>query len=249
MMDYIIAIPSFKRVEIFRTKTLRILKDSNVNMENVFLFVENEEQKKLYEPLHNKIIVTDTVGIGAKRNYMRKWFRDTNQKYVFCIDDDINMIKNMRDELEDLDKFIRFAFEKTEELGLNIWGVCPFDNAFYMKETVSTNLKYICGALFGLIIDKNKPLLQTTYNHYEDFQFSIEHFKRDKGVCRFNYMCIKTKYFGDGGINESYGGMSNRQLDMEEAGKRFALEYQGYARLIRKKYGYDIRLNHCAKPP
>ena len=217
MIDYIIAIPSFKRVEIFRTKTLRILKDSNVNMENVFLFVENEEQKKLYEPLHHKIIITDTVGIGAKRNYMRKWFRDTNQKYVFCIDDDINMIKNMRDELKDLDKFIRFAFEKTEELGLNIWGVCPFDNAFYMKETVSTNLKYICGALFGLIID--------------------------------NYMCIKTKYFGDGGINESYGGMSNRQLDMEEAGKRFALQYQGYARLIRKKYGYDIRLNHCAKPP
>ena len=216
MIDYIIAIPSFKRVEIFRTKTLRILKDSNVNMENVFLFVENEEQKKLYEPLHHKIIITDTVGIGAKRNYMRKWFRDTNQKYVFCIDDDINMIKNMRDELKDLDKFIRFAFEKTEELGLNIWGVCPFENA---------------------------------YNHYEDFQFSIEHFKRDKGVCRFNYMCIKTKYFGDGGINESYGGMSNRQLDMEEAGKRFALQYQGYARLIRKKYGYDIRLNHCAKPP
>ena len=248
MMDYIIAIPSFKRVEVFEKKTLQLLKDSTVNLNKVILFVENDEQKKLYEPLHNNIIVTNTVGIGAKRNYMRKWFRDTNQKYVFCIDDDITMIKNMREKVKDLDKFIIEAFEKTEELGLNIWGVCPFDNAFYMKETISTNLKYICGAMFGLIVDKNKPLLQTTYNHYEDFQFSVEHFKRDKGVVRFNYICIKTKYFADGGINSSYGGMTNRQKDMEKAGKEFCLEYPGYVRLIRKKYGYDLRLNHHAKP-
>ncbi len=253
-MDYIVAIPSFNRTEKFKAKTLKLLKDYNIDFNNVWLFLENNEQKEMYEGLVKNVVVTNTIGIGKKRNFMRRWFRANDWvKNVLCLDDDldsIGMVQNgVGTKVPNLHKFVVECFQRTEELGLCIWGVCPYDNTFYMKEgSESQNLKYIIGACFGLIVDRKRQLLQTEYNQYEDMEFSIKHFRRDGGVQRYNSVYIKTKYFGDGGINSSYGGFANRQKDMEDAGKRFVLQYPKFCRLVRKKIGYDVRLNHKAKP-
>ena len=66
---------------------------------------------------------------------------------------------------------------------------------------------------------------------------------RDGGVLRNNGVCIVTKYFGDGGINASYGGLEERKKDMEIQCKYLNERYGSMTRLIEKKYGYDIRLN------
>jgi len=257
-MDYRIAIPSFERAPTLINKTFKLLKKHNITFDKVDLFLETKDMQDQYElyfdetdygHINFRIIITDTIGIGAKRNFIRNYYRqeDTFCKYVLSIDDDIDDLCEMDKSMTSLQDFIETAFVETESLNLNIWGVSAFHNSFFMKQTISTNLKYVCGAFFGLIIDLDKPMLQTTYNHYEDFDFTIQHFHRDGGVVRFNDIALKTKYFAEGGINESYGGIDNRKKDMEVAGLRFVDQYRGIARLIEKKYGFDIRLNHRSK--
>lgn len=264
MKNYRIAIPSFNRPEVIKNKTLALLESYNIPFENIDLFLENDEQyEKYYTSLNSdkyqsiNPIITYTKGIGLKRNYIRWHYKEnTDYTHIFCIDDDIDSICEKIDDktirpVEDLDSEIVNCFFSTEVRKLNIWGVNGCHNPFFLKDSVSTNLKYICGAFFGIIIDRksNKKILQTSYDHYEDFDFSVQHFIRDGGVVRFNKLCIKTKYFGEGGINESYGGLIKRKNDMKIAGFRFISEYGNYARLIEKDYGFDIRLKHTAKSP
>jgi len=250
-MTYRIAIPSFNRTIQLNTKTLVLLRKHKIDLSLVDVFLENEEQKEQYKSKNSNLnyIVTNTTGIKDKRNIMRKYYRDTTtENNIVFIDDDIDEIYDGAKPIENLDEFLNYAFFQTKKRDLNFWGVCGFNNPFYLNDTISTNLKYICGAFCGLIIDRDKELLLTQFNHYEDFEFSILHFKRDKGVVRFNSIGLKTKYFGDGGINDSYGGLDKRQKDMEVAGNKFIALYPGYARLIKKKIGHDLRLNYRAKP-
>ena len=253
---YRIAIPSYDRIDLLINKTLQFLIKHNMDFTKIDLFLGSQSQFDLYHSELSKtdlfhdinIIITDTEGIGNKRNFIRNYYRnETEENYILCLDDDITDIKNMETSLHSLTDFLSTAFKVTEQHNLNLWGVCAYHNPFFLKNNYTTNLKYICGAFYGLIIDRTKDIVLTKYNHFEDMEFSILHFKRDKGLMRFNNIGIKTKYFGKGGINNSYGGLQNRQLDMEIAGKKFVSEYHGYSKLIKKKIGYDIRLNHRAK--
>ena len=250
-MNYRIAIPTFNRPIQLNTKTLVLLRKHKIDLSILDVFIENEEQKELYKSKNSNLnyIVTNTTGIKDKRNIMRKYYRDkTTEKNIVFIDDDIDEIYDGAKPLENLDEFLNHAFFQTQKRDLNLWGVCAFNNPFFLKDTISTNLRYICGGFHGLIIDRNKELLLTQFNHYEDFEFSILHFKRDKGVVRFNSIGLKTKCFAKGGINDSYGGLDKRQKDMEVAGNKFIALYSGYARQIKKKIGHDLRLNYRAKP-
>ena len=54
---YKIAIPSYKRVDVFANKTLAYLKKTNISLDNVYLFVANEEEKRNYSILGLKNIM------------------------------------------------------------------------------------------------------------------------------------------------------------------------------------------------
>jgi hypothetical protein len=256
MNNYRICIPSFNRPEIIKTKTLKLLEKYNIEFNIIDIFIENEEQFDLYyENLKDNVkyhdlnlIITDTKGIKEKRNFIRNYYYHYEDcEFICSIDDDIDELCIKVDDkkikpIDNLNEVIINNFVYTKKLNLNIWGVSAYHNPFFLQDKISTNLKYICGAFFGFIVDKKKEILQTNFNHYEDFEFSILHFIRDGGVVRFNNICIITKYFGDGGINESYNGLENRKLDMKKSGEKFVEMYPEYSRLIQKKYGFDIRL-------
>tara|TARA_R110002033_G_scaffold89110_4_gene139227 strand:- start:3360 stop:4127 length:768 start_codon:yes stop_codon:yes gene_type:complete len=247
--EYIIAIPSYKRPSII-LKTLNLLKKHNIPNDRIIIFLKNQTEVNSYKDviLNYKIIMTEAEGIMETRNYLQCYFYyQTDVKNVLFIDDDMNEIMDYDKPIEDLDSFIKYAFKETEELNLNLWGVSPFHNTFFLKKKISTNLKYICGAFFGQIFDREKDLILSDIDHGEDFQFSIEMFNRDGGVVRFNWVALVTKYFGDGGINESLGGLDNRKIQMEQNCKWLAYQYPSACRLIEKKYGYDIRLKHGYK--
>ena len=68
MTNYVIAIPSYKRHNELSNKTLALLKKYKINPHNIFIFVANKTERKLYEEnidknLYNKIIV------GKKRHH------------------------------------------------------------------------------------------------------------------------------------------------------------------------------------
>lgn len=249
MNDYTIAIPTFERPKILFNKTLALLETHNINPNKIIIFLKDIEQKNKYEGLDNyKVVLTDCNGIGETRNYLQTYFYERPEyTNVLFIDDDMTEIMDYDKPIKDLNSFIIEAFKETKKRNLNIWGVSAFHNTFFLKHTITTNLKYICGAFFGEIFDRTKDEIHSDMNHYEDFDKSLLHFERDGGVVRFNYIALITKYFGEGGINESYKGIDNRKKDME-AGAYYMKDKWGDAvKVIQKNYGYDLRLNHHYK--
>ena len=53
--------------------------------------------------------------------------------------------------LDNLHSFFKEAFDTCARLGLGLWGVYPVANAFYMKHTVTTDLRFIIGTLASLV--------------------------------------------------------------------------------------------------
>lgn len=65
MVDWVIVVPTYDRVEIFKKKTLKVLKDYEIPIEKIYVFVANEEEKVKYEEGLEK----DSVGhiiVGKK---------------------------------------------------------------------------------------------------------------------------------------------------------------------------------------
>lgn len=254
-IDYRIVIPSYQRPQILKDKSLALLKKHKIPIDKIDVLLGTEEEGQEYRKVLSNgyarnFIYHGQKGIGAVRNWIRWYYKyQTNIKYVVYMDDDIQEILDWQTPVKDIEELIVDMFYETEIKKLNLWGISPFHNPFFMKKTITTNLRYICGAFCGELIDRSKHDIYTEFDHYEDMAFSCEHYLRDGGVVRNNGVAIITKYFGDGGINASYNGIDNRKKDMEEASSHFSFRYGSMCRIIQKKYGYDIRLNGMFKNP
>ena len=243
-MNYRIAIPTYCRPEDIKNKTLSLLEKHNISFNIIDIFVENQEQYNLYADVIDeiKIIITDTQGIGAKRNFIRRYYRNfMKHKYVLMIDDDVEDICDVDGQLNDLNHFIKCGFRACEDRGLNLWGISNHGNTYFMKSGVSTNLKIIAGAWQGIIIDNKKEILQTYFDHFEDIDFTLKHFHRDGGVLRYNGIYLKTKYLCDGGINMSYGGKTERMMAAEM--DQLKIDWPGAVKITRNKHGINAQLN------
>ena len=250
-MNYKIVIPSLDRAVVLKTKTLFLLKQYNIPNHNIDILLSTKEEGELYKKIIGNdynLIFHGQSGIGAVRNFIKHYYKyNTDLDYLVYIDDDIDAINKIDKPVEDLDFFIKNMFDITKNLGFNLWGICCFDNPYFLNESISTNLKYICGGFCGEIIDRSKHDIYTEFDHFEDFAFTCKHFIRDGGVVRNNEYCVIIKNFAEGGIVKSYGGLENRKKDMEKASHYFISRYGSMARIKIKKYGYDIRLNHNFK--
>ena len=248
-IDYRIVIPSYQRPQILKEKTLALLHNHQIPIDKVDVLLGTKEEgieyrKVLGNGFAKNFIYHGQKGIGAVRNWIKWYYKyETNVKYVVYVDDDIDSILDWQKPIENLESFIEDIFFETETRKLNLWGVSAYHNPFFMKKDITTNLKYICGAFCGEIIDRDKHDIYVDTDHIEDFQFTMEYFLRDGGVVRNNGVCIKTKYFAEGGICASYGGLENRKKDMKVAVLYMKERYGDMCRVIEKTYGYDLRLN------
>jgi hypothetical protein len=222
-MDYVIAIPSYKRHETLKKKTLRVLKEYNVPKKIIYVFVANKEENDLYNETldkdsYNKLVV-GKPGIKEIRNYMANYF-DEGQKIVY-MDDDIGKIWECKNDVEPYDKknnkvfkhpnlkkFFTDAFKLSKKSGYHNWGVYPRDNPYFMKPTnrkaplnnyVSTDLKFLIGFMTGVINNREAEL--RTIGDKEDYERTIKYYLKDGGVLRFNNISCYTRcYKVSGGI-------------------------------------------------
>ena len=244
-----IVIPSFKRPKIIKEKTLTFLQKNGILPSEIDIVIEDEDMMEEYIKslgMRYRFIVSGTKGVGEKRNFIRSYYREeTDLEEIVCFDDDIDTITDI-DKPLNLRQLITMSFIICRQKDICLWGASPYHNTFFMKDSpeITYNLKYISGAFFGLVIDRTKYMLHTDIDHGEDFQFSMEHYLRDKGVLRWNHVYVSTKYFEEqGGICESLGGLENRKIQMIENSKYLSERYEGMCSLKIKDYGYDIKLN------
>ena len=77
-MDYIIAIPTYKRSQSISQKTLKVLKRHRIPREKIYLFVANNDEKTEYQrnvpsKFYGHIII-GKLGLKNQRNFINKYF-------------------------------------------------------------------------------------------------------------------------------------------------------------------------------
>lgn len=236
MESYKIVIPSLNRPKEIIKKTLNTLQRYNINSERIIIFVHNEEQKTLYEEqvareLYHEIVNTNQEkGLHNMRNFITDYFPEN--QYLVSMDDDVLGIyetdgKKLK-EIEDFESIIRKGFYLCEINNFTLWGLYPVANAFYMKSKVeySKDLRFIVGGFFGQI-NKNRKI---TLEIKEDYERTLQSFKEDSGVIRFNNICVKhTIYSKNGGI------CKNKQERMGESKRAIEILSERYPGLLYEK--------------
>lgn len=207
-MDYKIAIPSYKRYETIKKKTLNVLEQYNIAPELITIFVADEQEHDLYQkslkdtPYKNIVVGVPTI--GAQRNFIERWYPEGTRLMMF--DDDIEEVQKKISEqklgrVEDLENEIIIpGFKECEKVGAKTFGIYAAANAYFMKERIYTNLCYIIASMFGVIVEHHDDLLRVT-NHGEDYEYSIRQYLRNGAVVRFDNYTVKSNYYKeDGGL-------------------------------------------------
>lgn len=247
MCKYVVAIPSYKRQDVLGTKTLKTLIDGGVNPKKIHIFVANKEEHDNYEKaipkgMYGKI-VTGVIGITNQRKFILKYFPEGTE--IVSIDDDVEGLYKAKGtvkliQIKDVDGFFKEAFQKLHKDKLYIWGIYPVRNPFFMKDKITTDLKFIIGTMYGFI-NRHDSSLQpnSSIKEKEDYETSILYYLKDGGVVRYNNVTIKTKFHAEGGLGKTEG----RFQANKEAAAYLAKTYPDLVSVFHRKNGMpEVRL-------
>jgi|Laugresbdmm110sn_2_1035109.scaffolds.fasta_scaffold01053_4 hypothetical protein len=241
MVNYVVAIPTYNRSDVITSKTLNTLKEGNVDRKRIFLFVANKEEERKYmekvpKTLYNEIIV-GKIGITKQRIFISQHFKEG--QYIVSIDDDVEELLILKGsdkliKIKDIDDFFVSSYERLKREKLYIWGIYPVRNPFFMKKTVTTDLKFIIGVLFGYINRHSKKLYPSTKIEVkEDYEMSILYYLMDGGIIRYNYITPKTKFYSTGGL-----GNDNDRITMNQtAAEYLKMKYPELVTIFHRKNG------------
>ena len=254
-MDYVIAIPTFRRYELLSLKTLKMLKDNNIPKEKIYIFVaDDEEYQKYQEATQTDLygtMITGVVGLVHQRQFITDFF-DEGQ-HIFTCDDDLDLFDLTLMPEYDLDGFIKYAFSECINRQVHIFGIYACYNPFFMaKRPVTTEyLAYICGYCYGYINKKCNALKLKITSHQdicgekEDFERTVLYYLMDGKTLRFNRVACKTKYYN------TVGGLGTRNERIERANMAVGLlcvKYNGFGKLVYRKNGMpEWKLNRKMK--
>jgi hypothetical protein len=263
-MSYIVAIPSYNRVDILKDYTLNMLKLQNVSPSKIDIFVANNDEydkykKEIPKKLYNKLII-GKKGLLNQLNFITDYYPEG--KHIVRIDDDIDYIFKKKYKHNpnlsrkkigefyflDLDDFFKRAFALAEKLGLNFWGPNKVSNPFMMTDGYSTDLRLITGNINGTINKKSKPYqykLSTNDNYTaEDIEKTLNFYIADGGVLRINDVGFKTLPYitTEGGITEDIGGDETRLRKIKAMNKILFKNFKKYITIApNKKQGEVVK--------
>jgi hypothetical protein len=198
-MDWVIAIPSYKRPEILRKKTLKCLQDGGIDLSRVTVFLANHEEAVAYGTLPVATVV-GVPGLAAQRQFVQD--RYPIGQLIVMMDDDISAVKQKDGDrlltVTDLTKLFDGAFELMGSA--NIWGVYPCANGRFMQDTVTFTCKYIIGALYGIRNTWDECRKLQFGDNQEDKERTLRYWDADGQIVRLNYITISTAYYAKGGM-------------------------------------------------
>jgi hypothetical protein len=211
----------------------------------MYIFLANDteltdyqQEYKIFIQQHSNIMrqsikfVIGVPGLVAQRNYIMNWFRPG--QYIIGMDDDVEGIYKLNthgnpsykarrtwtlDHLVpgELHELILTGFKKLQEHGAHLWGIHPVDNPYFMSSGMSTDLRFIVGPFYGII---NRPEQGLTTPAKNNVERTLQNYKADGAVIRFNYITLRTQYYKNkGGLQAVDIGNGRREK------ARMAMEY------------------------
>ena len=205
-----VAIPTYHRSDVLEKKTLHTLLNGGILPSQIYIFVANEHEQKIYtdaipsNQYHS--IVIGKLGIANQRIFIRHFFKEND--YVISIDDDVEGLYKLSGDklvqIKDIATFFKHAYQDLKREKKYLWGIYPVRNPFYMKHSVSKELSFVIGALHGYIVRHGNELSPHVQSEgKEDYEQSILYYQKDGGVIRYNDITIKTKFLAKGGLGEN----------------------------------------------
>ena len=200
-MNFVVAIPSYKRPEVCRDKTLAFLHKEGFNPNRIFVFVANQEEKEIYTKTlvwnSYEEIVVGVPTLAAQRQFIINYFPE-DQNVLAC-DDDIKRIKLLNSR--PLISVANELFKRTIAEGLTLWGIYPVNNTYFCKERLQKGFLYIVGCFYGFV--NKKDISYPDVSCAEDKWLSIVRFQKDGGVFRYEGACPDTAYYAKGGLTDA----------------------------------------------
>ena len=231
--DYKVVIPSYKRSAKLGQKTLNMLKDIDPKRIHIFIVEEEQVEYNIFKELGYNIIV-GLKGISKQREFIANYF-DKDTPLVWCDDDCDKIIGMDKKEVEDYEQFFIERFSELEKSNLNVLGVYPVSNTYYMKDRICDGLKFIIGA-FRMTF--NQPQYEkTNYTLVEDYARTLNYYKGDGGVLRNERFYIKHNLESmEGGI----GAEENRsQVEKSKQVSKLVSENTKYLSIKKRKNGNE----------
>lgn len=246
MIDYIIAIPTYKRYNIIKKRSLKLLENQKIPKSKIYIFVADANEKNEYKKILNDYpnIIIGKPTLKEQRNFIQYYFPEG--QHIVQMDDDIVNLhkltinsqisnkykKKSMTPIKDLDKFIKNAFIECIETGFKLWGIYPIDNPYFMNDNITYDLRIIVGPFWGCI-NRHNNRLKNTLNEKEDIERTIKYYIKDGGVIRFNYISVETSYY------KTPGGMQAENKDRKKealnSAKYLVTKYPEYCKLNMKK--------------
>tara|TARA_R110000751_G_scaffold87744_4_gene173804 strand:- start:1133 stop:1909 length:777 start_codon:yes stop_codon:yes gene_type:complete len=253
-MDYHIAIPSYKRSETIKNKTLKLLSEHNIDKNKITIFVADTDEEKIYkQSLGNEYkIVVGVPTIGNQRNFIERYYKENS--WVVMFDDDLDGVfvknENDLDPINNIENdLIIKGFNECIKNNSYVFGVYAAANAYFMLNRIYKKLCYIPGGVFGVII-QHDDFLQRKTNHGEDYEYSIRQYIKNKILVRFDYITIKSKFFKEqGGLQTIrtkqyiYDSIKWIQDEFPEYCKMYIRKTSGNAELRLKDNKKQIDIN------
>jgi len=249
MSDFVVAIPSYDRAKELNKKTLTMLGENNISKNIITVFVASADQKKIYEEeigTDYKIVI-GVKGMANIRNFMTNYY--PSGKKILFIDDDISRIVKGESsgmkitKVTNLKSLASNGFNLCKKHGYALWGLHPSSNPRSLKsdKLVTNNLKYIIGALYGVINDKT---IKVSLDQAEDYERTLKSYVKYGGMIRFNNYSGYTTYYAKGGMEAAGRTSSKEDSDKKQLVKKYSQYAETY---IRDNGRTEIRLKSQGK--
>lgn len=247
MEDFVIAVRTYKRQEIFKKNTYRILQENNLT-ERLYIFVADEEEKQAYakslEGLSYKEIVIGEKGAVQATRAIHRYF-PIGQR-IFFMDDDLKQFYTFSRSLKltprslKLQKYLEDAFETLDKENYKIFAFSSSTNGLWVRNKCfkEFTVKHIYGGAFGA---RNCTELIPRPNCFDDVARTLRFFEYG-GVLHYNTAGFTILKMGtlEGGMQDSgdRGAVEKRQ-EYQEQKMREIYEENKMAGLCIEKNEWD----------
>jgi len=236
--DWIVAIPSYRRVRCLQDKTLDLLDRGGVDPARIVVYVADDDERERYAGALRKgsygRIAVSAPTLPKSRNAIQR-DQPPGQRIVW-LDDDIRSLVRRVNEKQlqvepDTGSVFTEGFSLLERTGSQLWGIYPVPNAMFMKPRIRTGLVFCVGYCYGTINQK-EPIDGLIYGK-EDYERCVEWYLRTGPLVRMEYVAGQTAVYTEAGGNQS-ADLGDRKLRNDRAVDLMLAKYRG---LVQERFG------------
>ena len=195
-MEFQIAIPTYKRYDIVKRRTLNFLRLQGIPASRITLFVASQEEHAAYsfslflsfgEAYMPKIVI-GRLGIHHQRAFMEAHYPPGTS--VLFLDDDVCKIKSPFTS-RSFEEQVATCFALAAAEGCSLWGIHPNDHGLSLKDEAIVGLRFCIGVCYGLTVGQENVYPRQLS---EDYDRTLQCWRRDGKILRFNGMGPTTHY-------------------------------------------------------